>query len=89
MASPPALQTKKPCHSHLLMLPWVQTQVRDLSLIFDLTLGSALHPLMSSRTPGPEHAASMFSPFPASHFLNFSFPLLSLLLRFSLIQYPS
>lgn len=51
MASPPALQTKKPCHSHLLMLPWVQTQVRDLSLIFDLTLGSALHPLIPTYTP--------------------------------------
>lgn len=51
--SPPALQTK-PCHSHLLMLPWVQTHVRDTALIFDPTLGSTLHPLI----PAP------LSPFP-------------------------
>lgn len=46
MTSPPTLQTKKPCHSHLLMLPWVQTQVRDITLIFEPTLGSTLHPLI-------------------------------------------
>lgn len=46
MTSPPTLQTKKPCHSHLLMLPWVQTQVRDIALIFEPTFGSTLHPLL-------------------------------------------
>lgn len=59
MASPrPA--NKKPCHSHLLMLPWVQTQVRELSLIFDLTLGSALHPLLpTSLFPFPPLAPQL------------------------------
>lgn len=36
------------------MLPWVQTQVRDITLIFDPALGSTLSPL----TPTP------LSPFP-------------------------
>ena len=42
----PAPQTNRPCHSHLLMLPWVQTRVRGRTLIFDPTFGSALHLLI-------------------------------------------
>lgn len=44
-----------------------------------------LIPSVSSRTPGPEHAASMFSPFLASHFQFFTFPPLPPF-RFSVIQ---
>lgn len=51
VASPLPSKQKIPCHSYLLMLPWVQTQVRDLILIFDPTLGSALRPLIPTYTP--------------------------------------
>lgn len=38
------------------MLPWVSARVRDVPLIFDLTFGSTLHPLIPYPLP--------LSPFP-------------------------